>query len=876
MRVIKPQTLSLLTRPFEFRKQFWLGVAVIACVPLGATTSLLPDIALWPMLAEELPPDQALDAVIPKVQPEFLAVAHAFAPGGTAVPSLRVGIQLGPAIKTLHVFGDRLIRGSRITDPVPFTTMPIDWAHTYGGPGFADNPLGKGMVAVATRGGPAYPAPNVFDPALGSAGVRIPAGFGPLDQMWPSRARLAGTYDDAWLKQDFPGFARNMDWRFNNMAPPDQWLAHRLEGDETYACENLHPDQPLQQGRLPGMAPRLFLVRKGRDDSFEEVGLTLTTVWFFPHRSRLVLVHHGRARVLEEDAADIERAVIGCDRQGALRPAEAFHAVMAKRLDRKDGPLHTLRDADLVPAEWLQPDPATSQPIMESEKARVRRARMRKRAEAEREAVRARLVTQGLDPDKYGPPPLPPEKPLPTLEELPEVIAAARAEADAQRQKAEALLLQQEAEQAPVLAEAGVSAEAMRQQRAAKPKGPPVFSAAGMRAEFTAKANMMRNLGITLVDVEAQLADPEVARQWQETEAQVRRAYRLTAHHQAPADMLPDARSDEIRRLVSGDTAAARALYDLHGANLSNLNLAGINLSGVCLDGADLTGTSLAGAKLVNAVLAHARMAGCVLDDADLTGANLGNAMLAGASLKRAVLLDAVLAGTDLTDASLIGANLESVYLSETLLSGADLRGVRAPHMVAMKLSLQGLHAPRIVLDQAKFIECDLANADFSGGSLVKTVFLECQMARIRFAGARLPNAVFVQNCVVDDANFQGADLSDANLRETQLRRADFSGAVLRKIDLSAADLTGANLQLVAAGGARMIAAILQNATLRGGNFMQADLARADLRGADLTGISIYEANLARAQVDRDTKATDMQTIRTRYLPRYQPQEPIA
>ena len=104
----------------------------------------------------------------------------------------------------------------------------------------------------------------------------------------------------------------------------------------------------------------------------------------------------------------------------------------------------------------------------------------------------------------------------------------------------------------------------------------------------------------------------------------MRNTYRLNAQHHDAADPLPADRSVEIRRLVSGDNKAARALYDLHGADLSGLDLSGIDLSGVCLDGADLTGTSFAGAKLVDAVLAHARMTDCVLDAADLSGANLG------------------------------------------------------------------------------------------------------------------------------------------------------------------------------------------------------------------------------------------------------------
>src|SRR5262245_59322359 len=107
MKIIKPQTLSLLTRPFEFQRDYWLGCAVICFLPIGDTHTLLPEVALWPFLAQELPPDQPLDAVIPKVQAEFLVIGHAFAPDGIAAPMVPTAVQLGGSIKQLDVFGDR-------------------------------------------------------------------------------------------------------------------------------------------------------------------------------------------------------------------------------------------------------------------------------------------------------------------------------------------------------------------------------------------------------------------------------------------------------------------------------------------------------------------------------------------------------------------------------------------------------------------------------------------------------------------------------------------------------------------------------------------------------------------------------------------------
>jgi uncharacterized protein YjbI with pentapeptide repeats len=872
MKIIKPLTISLLTRPFEFRRELWLGLSTFAFVPVGEMEILLPETAMWPFLAEELPPEQPLDAAIPKARAEFLAIAHAFAPGGVPAPLVSVAVQLGNLVKRLSVFGDRQISRSQASEPAPFTTLPIDWAHAFGGTGFAANPFGKGAVPIHGTDGRVHPAPNVVDPKLAGEAHRTPSSFAPVDQMWPTRAQFGGTWDEAWLKQDFPGLPRDIDWRFFNCAPPDQWLPDGLTGDETYAFKNLHPTQPLLEGRLPGMAPRLFLVRKGQEeDGFEEIPLTLTTVWCFPHRERLVLVHHGRARLAEEDASDIVRVVVGADRLGALRPADEFRAVMAKRLDRKNGAIHALRDAELVPAEWLRPDPALA--VTESEAQRQIRARFRRRAEQELAAKREEMKARGLDPDKFVPQALPPERPPPTLDELPAFMAEMEAEAETQKKKAEAEVAANKARMVERLAAAGIPKEEIQKRLNAKPKGPPAFSAAGFRAEQRKRAVAMRLAGIDTSGLEAQLASPEFNAQLEQAEVAVRNAYRLTAQHQDAADRLSLERSAEIRRLVSGDTKAARGLYDLHGADLSGLDLSRLDLSGICLDGADLTGTSFAGAKLADAVMAHAKMTGCVLDAADLSGANLGKAQLAGASFRQAILKKSVLAGADLTGASLAGADLEGADLSETTLTDTDFTAVSAANLLAMKLSLRGLRAPRIVLTKAKFIECDIEDADWTGARLDQAVFIQCNLAGIELAGATMRKSVFVQHCSLAKVNLSRTDLTEANLRETALPGADLADAILERADFSAADLSGTVLTRVHAAGSRWVAANLCGANLDGADFAQADMSRIDLRGASLVEVSVYEANLARARLDRDTVRRGMFTTRLRYLPLYQPPE---
>jgi uncharacterized protein YjbI with pentapeptide repeats len=865
VKIIKPTTLGLLTRPFEFRREFWLGVSVIAFLPIDDAPVLLPEAELWPFLAEELPPDQALDAAIPKQQAEFLAIARAHAPNGEKVQSLQTSIQLGPITKTLNVFGDRTYRGGEVSATLPFTQMPIDWAHAYGGPDVPANPKGLGAAPLDGPGGRLFAAPNILDPQLGAEALRTPVSYGPVDQMAPARLQRAGTHDKTWLQEDFPGFARDIDWRFFNLASPDQFFPGPLTGSEPYVFRNLHPSKPVLQGSLPGMQARVFVVRQGAPDGFEEIPMRLSTIWCFPHRERLVLVHHGQTRLREEDGADIARIVVGADRPGEHRTAQIFHDVMVCRADTKEGAIHALLDEELVPADWLRPAPAEDEAAAEDNPKAILAARQQQAAAAAYGKMVAGLVAKGVDPGKIPALPEPQKYKVPSLSELPQLMRQARE----QQAAAEAMRAEQQEKLAGRLAAAGKAPAEIEALLKAQVNGPPVFKPADILGKLAAVPAAPGAAAPPVpAGLEAKLADAE---------QHLRDGYRRMAHQQAPADAASTERSAEIRRLVQGDSAAARALYDLQGADLSGLDLSGIDLSGVCLDGANLAGTNFSQAKLINTVLAHANLAGARFDGAELTGATFGKANLTGAMLRRAVLKKSVLAGANLSQADFTGADLEKADLSDALVFRTILADVRAPGLLAMKLNLRGLQAPGIMLDKARFLECDLTGADFSGASLRKVMFLACKMTAMRFVKTCLMQAVFVKGCNLSFADFADADLREVNLREMILRNALLPGANLQKADFSGADLTQAMLPNVRGDDCGFVATLLRNADLRHGSFARANFSRADLRGADLTSASVYEANMPRVQLDANTRRAGLWQTRMRYLPVYEPpKEPQA
>ena len=91
-----------------------------------------------------------------------------------------------------------------------------------------------------------------------------------------------------------------------------------------------------------------------------------------------------------------------------------------------------------------------------------------------------------------------------------------------------------------------------------------------------------------------------------------------------------------------------------------------------------------------------------------------------------------------------------------------------------------------------------------------------------------------------------GADLSDANFCDANLRRANFSSA-----NLSGADLRCTNLRQADLSGANLIGADLRQADLTDAYLVGANLSGADLRYADLSGANLRYANLSGAKLGR-------------------------
>jgi uncharacterized protein YjbI with pentapeptide repeats len=891
VKVVKPNKLSVLTRPFEHERRFQLGVSVLAFVPLTAEAApLLSEVALWKFVAERMGQQAMLEAGVPKSRAEFLVHGSCFAPGAVPRPQVPVRAQVGALDKALVVHGDRYWKpGRSASEAQRFTELPLDWSRAFGGPRWKRNPLGRGHGESDYMGQRVQLLPNVELPhaLVGSPNDKPdPAGMGALDVSWPQRRELAGTYDKAWLETLFPGMAADIDWRFFNVAQPDQQQEAFWEGDEEYRFDNMHPRRPALEGRLPGLVMRAFVTRRTAADPqqevrLEEVELSLRTLWFFPDAERAVLVYQGSTTTLEDDAADIMHLLAAAEHREQPRPLEHYAAALEARLDEVNGMIAALREHELLP----EPLAAGAAEVVEDELAQERALHhterrlehnLHRRALREHQRTVDKLVEMGLDPTAFGPGPPKPPPPMPSPDELPALVQQLQDEATRRQAEEQAELELRRAELRLRLEALGfeeAERERLLHMHETGPTGPPKFTAAGQRATLAAVVEQTRQAGAPTESLEQMLADPAIDARWVTAETQMRDNYRRSAHLQDPAPRLTAARSEEARACVRESIAAGEdfSTLDLTGADLSGMDLVGADLSGAFLESACLDGADLRGADLSKAVLAHASLRGAKLDGANLAGTNLGFCQLAGASVVKADLTGAELMGADLTAAVLRGSDLRGASLLHAKLTDVDASEIQTEQLALLEAEVTGLRLCGASLPRATFVKLDLTGADLSRAQLSNATFVTCKAAGVSFAGAVLDHARFVQRCDLDGANLAGASLPSCNLRGTSLRGAELGHAVLDGADLSECALVGASLVRAVARGARFDKADLTDASLLAADLLRASFMNATIHGVDLRGSNLYGADMARVRSDAHVRLDEAVLLKVRIHPTHTP-----
>ncbi len=724
----------------------------------------------------------ASDLVPFKPKADAMLVGKVHTPEGRALPQCSATFGVGRASAavaslSLLVTGDRywlLPPTGATSEPRPFTEMDLGYDRAFGGPGWAANPAGKGVLDPAAREAIGRPLPYVEDPrelVERPQDRPAPAGFGPLSPHWAHRMARWPRITPGWAEDRWPWPPETIDYGYFNAAQPALQIEGYLRGDESVACENLHPRHRRYQCELPRVRPRAFLLdRDGEKERFREVGLRLDTLWVDMAAEKLVLVWRGSLPVASASLDEVAFAYLASESLDEGRSPAELHR-------RRFEILRMEAEADKAPAAPAvndndAPAPAPTPPAPAIEKARV--------IPVERpllpDATRARLAKRGA----------------------PESVLKALAGGDLA------------AAEAAVIVALGVT--------------PAVFEGLVLRSQ----AQMREKL--VAAGHDPSVLDPEPARG--------RAASKQARPAAAPDARGAWTRARVESCLAAGTSFAGEDLHglDLSGLDLRGRNLAGCILRGASLEGARLDeatlsganlsgvlaeGSSLRGARLDEADLTRAFMPGVVLSGADLGGALLDDAALEGAKLDgckaaKAYLRRADLRGADLSKADLREAHLDGARLSGATLRGADLTGASAEGMIGDGVDLRG---------------ATLVRLDASEGSRLPRAKLQgCRAERSKWSGADLEGADLTR-CDLRGADFSRADLADAKLAGADCFEADFTRAKLRR-----ASLEGANLRAGRFEEADLRRAVLRGAILYQAQLWKAQIEGADLEGAFTAG----------------------------------------
>ncbi len=885
MRIIKPQHLSVLHRCFERQQRAYLGVAVMAYLPIQQEPALLPEQELWQQVAPLMHPEVPLDAALPKSGAEYLMIGDACAPGGEPVTGLEVEVRVGALAKKLHVYGERYwLDRQRISDVRPFARMPVSWEQAWGGPTVAENPVGRGTEPEQTAAGPLLAVPPVQHPDHPCTSPKepaMPAGFGPIPPMWPQRKQFDGSYDDAWLKEEFPGPPRDFDWRYHCIASADQWQAGDFEGTEAIEIVHMHPEHERLRFELPGIRP-VVLARMKRGEGFKDrLGEPrLTTVWLLPNQLRAVLVWHAMFEVADEFASEVELLCAAFEWRDKPRPPEHYVKAVAARLDPEHGAEKVLDDYELLPDGLATPNELVEHFRDKLGSSGVDVTRINEQlAEAEKQVDDAMLKAHGAEfasaarqaaataINRAGvprPPTHVPPDPTGMLSASRSLFGSMPRPSDL----GSAMSAQQASMRdgiGKILREQGVNES--EASRLLHPTPPAVMDTP---RQLMARFDNMIAQATRMPDVQMPRVDQRLRDLVDRAESMQSSMMRGVAHMQpAPPPLARDIatrwRDGAARARQAGQSFAG---LKLKSADFKDMDLSGVDFSGGELEGVDFSGATLTGANFTNACLAHADFRGAKLDGASLVGANIGKADLGEASCVGVKFTDAIVQYTRFAKANLERSDWRGVTLLEVDASESRWPAAQLGQATLIKCKLGGSVFTGAELTRTTVLECELPGADFSAASAESADFITCQLDGARFDKCRAPNVRFVYRSSLKGASFREAEMPKSNFRATPLDESDFTAALLDGADLSEAQCAKCCFEQASLKGALLMKTDFSSARMARSNLMQTVAQHAVFNGADMRDCNLFGSDLARVDVDTETRLDNAYMAKARTLPR--------
>jgi uncharacterized protein YjbI with pentapeptide repeats len=728
-----------------------------------------------------------------KPRADVVLVGTAHRPSGDEFGAFRVGLRVGGLSKQLLVTGDRAFsRGiltNSISQPMQVTSLPIIYENAFGGPGYEQNPIGKGIKGDALPN-IEYPGQQMKSPY----DKPRPAGFGPIAADWEPRKRKIGSYRRDYLTEHWPGFPADFDWSYFNAAPDDQQVEGYLRGDEEIVLENLHSERSLYTTRLPGS--RMVCVRKDHGGACSLVPLHLDTLWINADEQKCVLVWRGQTEIATPECFEIERiGILAEPLTNPWKEAGEYRQQIDDLIKERDGELE-----EEPPSEAAQDKPPeTTTPENEGDAAddQVLQA-----LAAEIAAFRKQRQFPEEDPEAA-------QKPL-------------------------QLTTQGAAEQARILAELEKRDQEMEEEERAKKWTRERVIKAVTEKSSLEKAELS---GLDLSKCNFAGVDFRTA-----SLSHVDFSGADLANANFCGCEMEGATFDGARMegVLAEDGQFMGA--SLRQAVLKSAQLTRADLSGACLDKADLTSTEASAALFADASLRGAKLLKAKLQAANLSGANFHQAVLTEASLAEANCISATftaanLARVDLTGADFTGATLNQAQFQGAKAVGADFTEADLTGATFRGGDCSGMWLSSAKADNADFSDAKCVDMQLDGTSAKKANFKGANITAIRGGeNAKLTGASFAlahglepvfESCNVDGADFSFAVIAGANFINASAKSTNFTAAELKEARFDYAQCQQA---------------MFDRANLFEACFAGSDLDRADVRGANLYGAEFLDA----------------------------------
>jgi len=854
----------VMPRPYRWRNGKYLAVT-LACLVKSTDKGclLMPDHTLLHDILPELDADEVLDFMMPKPHPEFLVSGNAYTAHQADKTKCMVSVSVGDKRKEGVVFGDRFWIDNRISEPLPFTSMPLGWANSFGGPSCPDNPLGTGLDEVEIGDTRAIRLPNLESPLerIHQRGQRPqPFNFGQIRIDWPHRISKMGSCDETWIREVGTGFFDDMDPSAFNAAAVDQiWLDKaELSMDERFEIWNMHPDQHCWSGTLPSLRARCFIKRK-HAERLDEVQMRATTVWFVPHKDCYILLFHGNTAIQEDDAFDVSVIMAGMERIGEPRSIDHYESVFAQRMSFETAALHALKDEELMPADmlapWIENIPLDQHTIMS------KMHRLRHDGEGS--------MSGGF---------VGPIKPM-TLADLPALVEKseqmhAETTDELKESRASALdSLKAEAASNP----SGVAGKLLDSidvdldggQRSEPPKlptvGPPKFDDLLQSVASSEDRRMIRQAAKGAGKPASSLREMHDF-----SKQALRKSYLYSVHYQQGVARVGEHRAIEIRNRVLQKYRLNKRLsqMDLTGADLSGLDLSGADFSGAWMERVDLSNANLAGALFDETVLARGVFAHANLEGAQLKRCNISEASFEQASLKQAELSELICETTttfvdcDFSGSLLNDFDSQHMRFLRTGFHGARMRDVS---FESARFEQCALH--NVVLDKVDFEDSVCQDVEILDSSIISSTVTNTSFLRTRIEKSVMQKATFTEDVKFEESAIENTQLVQCMFREVKFTKMSLAGSQFEQCDFSLADLRGCDLRRIATPSSMFVRTNFNEADLTGSNLIQGNFQKSTFLGSKLSGCNFFRADMSETILDPATKTDRTYVRRTRLAP---------